>query len=163
MFNSTFDRSDKKIGILKEEDQKRKKDFTHLKKCGQYHSENISELNKKLEIFDRRVEEIKLDQRNWDFVEKKPADLEHRSGQNNLFWGDFQQKTNETWKESESAMTDFKDVKEKVRIVEYISFERAYCKCKGKEIHKNDAKENFSEDTVGILKGLLQKAKDVRL
>ena len=60
-------------------------------------------------------------------------------------------------------MTDFKDVKEKVRIVEYISFERAYCKCKEKEIHKNDAKENFSEDTVGILKGLLQKAKDVRL
>ena len=52
-------------------------------------------------------------------------------------------------------MTDFKNVKEKVRIVEYISFKRAYSKCKGKEIHKNDAKENFSEDTVGIRKGLL--------
>ena len=52
-------------------------------------------------------------------------------------------------------MTDFKNVKEKVRIVEYISFKKAYSKCKGKEIHKNDAKENFSEDTVGIRKGVL--------
>ena len=68
MFNSTNDRLDKKIDILKEQNPKIKKELTDLRESVQYHSDNVDEVNKKLEDIDSRVEEIKLDEITEDFV-----------------------------------------------------------------------------------------------
>ena len=127
VFNSTIDRLDKKIDILKEENSKIKKELTDLRESVQYHSGNVDEVNKKLEDIDSRVEEIKLDEITEDFVtktKKKLADLEDRSRRNNLRFDGFQEETNETWEESESIITDF--VKEKLGIEEDILIERAH-------------------------------------
>ena len=70
MFNSTNDRLDKKIDILKEQNPKIKKELTDLRESVQYHSDNVDEVNKKLEDIDSRVEEIKLDEITEDFVTK---------------------------------------------------------------------------------------------
>ena len=78
-FNSTIDRLDKKINILKEENTKIKKELTDLGESVQYHSDNVDEVNKKLEDIDSRVEEIKLDEITESSVtktKKKLADLE---------------------------------------------------------------------------------------
>ena len=80
VFNSTTDRLDKKTDILKEENSKIKKELTDLRESVQWHSDNVDEVDKKLE--GRRVEEIKLDKITEDFVtkaKKKLADLENRS------------------------------------------------------------------------------------
>ena len=140
VFNSTIDRSDKKIDILKEENSKIKKELTDLRQSVQYHSDNVDDVNKKLEDIDSRVEEIRLDEITEDFVtktKKKLADLEGRSRQNNLRLDGFQEGTNETWEESESITTDF--VKEKLGIKEVFLIKRANRKGK---IQKNDRKRN---------------------
>ena len=127
MFNSTIDRLEKKIDILKEENSKIKKELADLRESVQYHSDNVVEVNKKLENIDSRVEEVKLDEITEDFftkTKKKLADLEDCSRRNNLCFDGFQEKTNETWEESESILTDF--VKEKLGIEEYIFIERAH-------------------------------------
>ena len=125
MFNSTIDRLDKKIDILKEENSEIKKESTDLRESVQYHSDNVDEGNKKLEHIDSIVEEIKLEEITEDVVtktKKKLADWEDHS-RNNLHFDGFQEETNETWEESES-ITNF--VKEKLGIEEDISIERAH-------------------------------------
>ena len=127
VFNSTIDRLEKKIDILKEENSKIKKELTDLRESVQYHSENVNKVNKKLEDIDSRVEEIKLDEITEDFVtktKKKLADLEDRSRRNNLRFDGFQEEANETWEESESIITNF--VKEKLVIEGDILIERAH-------------------------------------
>ena len=99
VFNSTIDRLDKKIDILKEENSKIKKELTDLRKSIQYHSDNVDEVKKKLEDIDSRVEEIKLDEITEDFLHKSKkelVDLEDRSLRNNLRFDGFQEETNET-------------------------------------------------------------------
>ena len=59
------------------------------------HSDDVDEVNKKLEDNDRRVEVIKLDEITEDFVtktKKKLADLEDRSRRNNFFLMGFKKK-----------------------------------------------------------------------
>ena len=127
MFNRTIDSLDKKKDILKEENSKIKKELTDLWESVQYHSDNVDEVNKKLEDIDSREEEIKLDKITKDFVtktKKKLADLEDRSRRNNLRFDGFQEKINETWEESERIITDF--VKEKLGTKEDILIERAH-------------------------------------
>ena len=78
VFNSTIDRLDMNIDILKEGKSKIKKELADLRESVQYHSDNVDEVNKKLEDIDSIVEEIKLDEITEDFVtkiKKKLADL----------------------------------------------------------------------------------------
>ena len=101
--------------------------MTDLRESVQYHSDNVDEVNKKLEYIDKRVEEIKLDEITQDFVtktKKKLADLEDHSHQNNLRFDGFQEETNETWEEIESIITDF--AKEKLGIEKDILIERVH-------------------------------------
>ena len=115
MFNSTIDKLDKNIDILKEQNPKIKKELTDLKESVQYQSDSVDKINNKLEDIDRTVEEIKLDEITEDFVtktKKKLADLEDRSCRNDLHSDGFQEENNETWEESESIITNF--VKEKL-------------------------------------------------
>ena len=132
VFSSTIDRLDKKIDILKEEENSKiKKELTDLRESVRYHSDNVDEVNKKLEDIDKRIEGIKLDEITEDFVtkiKKKLADLEDCSRRNNLLFDGFQEETNETWEETESIITDF--VKEKLGIEEDILIERAHQKGK---------------------------------
>ena len=102
---------------------------------------------------DNRVEEIKLDEITEDFVtktKKKLADLEDRSRRNNLHFDGFQEKTNETWGESEGIIN-----LEKSRILHNYREKKLW-----KE--KVFVNEDLSEETESIRKGLLQKAKDHR-
>ena len=128
VFSSTIDRLDKKIDILKEEENSKiKKELTDLRESVRYHSDNVDEVNKKLEDIDKRIEGIKLDETTEDFVtkiKKKLADLEDCSRRNNLRFHGFQEETNKTWEEGESIITNF--VKEKLGIVEDILIERAH-------------------------------------
>ena len=71
MFNSTVEGLDKKIDILKEENSKIKKELTDLRESVQYHSDNVDEVNKKLDDIDSTEEEIKLDEITEDFVTRK--------------------------------------------------------------------------------------------
>ena len=115
MFNSTIDKLDKNIDILKEQNPKNKKELTDLMESVQYQSDNVDKVNNKLEDIDRRVEEIKLGEITEDFVtktKKKLADLEDRSCRNDLHSDGFEEENNETWQESESIITNF--VKEKL-------------------------------------------------
>ena len=140
VFNSTFDRLDKKIDILKKENSKIKKELADLREIAQCHNGNVDEVNKKLEDIDSRIEEVKLDEITEDFVtktKKKLADLEDRSRRNNLRFYGFQEETNETWEEGESILTDF--VKEKLEIEEDILIERAHWTGK---IQRNDGTRN---------------------
>ena len=140
MFNSTIDRLEKKIDILKEENSKIKKELVDLRESVQYHSDNVVEVYKKLEDIDSRVEEVKLDEITEYFftkTKKKLADLEDRSRRNNLRFDGFQEETNETWEESESIITDF--VKEKLGIEEDILIERAH---RTGKIQRNDGTRN---------------------
>ena len=140
VFNSTIDRMDKEIDVLKEENSKVKKKLTDLRESVQYHSDNFDEVNKELVDIESRVEEIKLDEITEDFVsktKKKLADLEDRSRRNNLRFDGFQEERNKTWEESESIITDF--VKEKLGIEEDILIERAHCTGK---IQRNDGTRN---------------------
>ena len=74
----------------------------------QYNSDNVEEVNKKLEDIDRRVEEIKLDETGFCTTAKENlADWEDRSRRNNLRFDEFQEETSETWEESESIITNF--------------------------------------------------------
>ena len=94
MFNSTIDRLEKKIDILKEENSKIKKELADLRESVQYHSDNVVEVNKKLENIDSRVEEVKLDEITEDFftkTKKKQADLEDCSRRKNLCFDGFQE------------------------------------------------------------------------
>ena len=115
MFNSTIDKLDKNIDILKEQNPKIKKELTDLKESVKYQSDSVDKINNKLEDIDRTVEEIKLDEITEDFVtktKKKLADLEDRICRNDLHSDRFQEENNETWEESESIITNF--VKEKL-------------------------------------------------
>ena len=81
-----------------------------MRESVQYHSDNVDELNKKLEDIDSRVEEVKLDEIIEDFVtktKKKLVDLEDSSRRNNLRVDGFQEEANESWEESESIVKDF--------------------------------------------------------
>ena len=103
VLNNTIDRFDKKIDILKEDNSKIKKDLTDLRASILYHSDNVDEVNQKLEDIDSRVEDIKLDQITKDLVtkaKKKLADSEDRSRRSNVRFDGFQEETNETWEES---------------------------------------------------------------
>ena len=103
VLNNTIDRFDKKIDILKEDNSKIKKDLTDLRVSIQYHSDNVDEVNQKLEDIGSRVEGIKLDQITKDLVtkaKKKLADSEDRSRRSNVRFDGFQEETNETWEES---------------------------------------------------------------
>ena len=140
VFNSTIDRLDKKIYILKEERSKIKKGLAGLRESVQYYSDNIDEVNKKLEDIGSRVEEVKLDKITEDFAtktKKKLADLEDHSRRNNLRFDGFQEETNETWEESESIVIDF--VKEKLGIEDDILLERAH---RTGKIQRNDGTRN---------------------
>ena len=48
----------------------------NLEESVQYHSENVDEVNKKLEDIDRRVEEAKLDEFTKDFLIKTKQKLD---------------------------------------------------------------------------------------
>ena len=103
VLNNTIDRFDKKIDILKEDNSKIKKDMTDLRESIQYHSDNVDEVNQKLEDIGSRVEGIKLDQITKDLVtkaKKKLADSEDRSRRSNVRFDGFREETNETWEES---------------------------------------------------------------
>ena len=122
-----FNRLDKKIDILNEENSKIKKEMVDLRESVQYHSGNGDEVNKKLEDIDSRVEKIKLDKITEYFVtktKKKLADLEDHSRRNNLRFDGFKEETNERWEESENIVTDF--VKKKLDIEEDILIKRAH-------------------------------------
>ena len=140
VFNSTIDRLDKEIDILKEGKSKIKTNMVDFRESVQYHSYNVDEVNKELEAIDSRVEEIKLDEITEDFVTKKKkklADLEDHSRRNNLSFDGFKEETNETWEESESIITDA--VKEKLGIEEYILIERVN---RTGKIQRNDGTRN---------------------
>ena len=140
VFNSTIDRLDKKIDILKEESSKIKKELADLRESVQYHSDNVDKVNKKLEDIESRVEEVKLAEITEDVVtktKKKLADLEDHSRRNNLRFDGFQEETNEIWEESESIVTDF--VKEKLGTEEGILIERAH---RTGKIQRNDGTRN---------------------
>ena len=140
VFNSTIDRLEKQIDILKEENSKIKKQLTDLRESVQYDSASVDEGNKKLEDIDNRVEEIKLYKISEDFVtkaKKKLADLEDCSRRNNLHFDGFQEEINETWEESESIITDF--VKEKLGIEQNILIEGVHCTGKRQ---RNDGTRN---------------------
>ena len=127
VFNSTIDKLEKKIDILKKENSKSKKGLADLRERVQHHSDNVVEINKKLEDIDRRVGEIKLDEITEDFdtkTKKKIADLEDCGLWNNLRFDGFQEENNEIREQSESFITDF--VKENLGIEEVISTERAH-------------------------------------
>ena len=114
--------------------------MSDLRESVQYNSQNVDEVNKKLEDIDSRVEEIKLDEITEDFVTKaknKLADLEDRSRWNNLRFDGFQKETNEMWEESESIITYF--VKEKLGMEEDILIERAH---RTGKIQRNDGTKN---------------------
>ena len=146
MFNSSIDRLDKKINILKEDNSTIKQKLADFRESVQYHSYNVDEINKKLQDIDSRVEEIKLDEITEDFVtktKKKLADLEDRSRRNNLRFNGFKEETNETWEESESMITDF--VKEKLGIEEDILIERAH---RTGKIQRNDGTRNRKKTIV---------------
>ena len=103
VLNNTIDRFDKKIDILKEDNSKIKKDMTDLRESIQYHSDNVDEVNQKLEDIGSRVEGIKLDQITKDLVtkaKKKLADSEDRRRRSNVRFDGFQEETNERWEES---------------------------------------------------------------
>ena len=122
-----FNRLDKKIDILNEENSKIKKELVDLRESVQYHSGNGDKVNKKLEDIDSRVEKIKLDKITEYFVtktKKKLADLEDHSRRNNLRFDGFKEETNERWEESENIVTDF--VKKKLDIEEDILIKRAH-------------------------------------
>ena len=122
-----FNRLDKKIDILNEENSKIKKELVDLRESVQYHSGNGDEVNKKLEDIDSRVEKIKLDKITEYFVtktKKKLADLEDHSRRNNLRFDGFKEETNERWEGSENIVTDF--VKKKLDIEEDILIKRAH-------------------------------------
>ena len=122
-----FNRLDKKIDILNEENSKIKKELVDLRESVQYHSGNGDEVNKKLEDIDSRAEKIKLDKITEYFVtktKKKLADLEDHSRRNNLRFDGFKEETNERWEESENIVTDF--VKKKLDIEEDILIKRAH-------------------------------------
>ena len=92
VFNSSIDRLNKKIDILKEDNSTIQKKLADFRESVQYHSYNVDEINKKLQDIDSRVEEIKLDEITEDFVtktKKKLADLEDRSRRNNLRFNGF--------------------------------------------------------------------------
>ena len=55
VFNSTIERLDKKIDILKEENSEIKKEVAGLRGNVQYHSDNVDEVSKKLQDIDSRV------------------------------------------------------------------------------------------------------------
>ena len=81
-----------------------------MRESVQYHSDNVDEVNKKLEDIASRVEEVKLDEIIEDFVtktKKKLVDLEDSSRRNNLRVDGFQEEANESWEESESIVKDF--------------------------------------------------------
>ena len=146
VFNSSIDRLNKKIDILKEDNSTIQKKLADFRESVQYHSYNVDEINKKLQDIDSRVEEIKLDEITEDFVtktKKKLADLEDRSRRNNLRFDGFQEETNETWEESESIITDF--VKEKLGIEEDILIERAH---RTGKIQRNDGTRNRKKTIV---------------
>ena len=95
VFNSTIDRLDNKIDILKE---------------------------KKVENIDRRIKKIKLDEITENFVrktKKKLTDLEECSRWNNLHIDGFQKEVNETWEKSERIIANF--MEEKLKIEEDIT------------------------------------------
>ena len=48
MFNSTIDKLDKNIDILKEQNPKNKKELTDLMESVQYQSDNVDKVNNKL-------------------------------------------------------------------------------------------------------------------
>ena len=99
VFNSTIDRLDKKIDILKEENSKIKEGLADLSESVQYHNDNVDEVNKDLDDIYIRIEEVKLDEITEDFAtkrKKKLADLEHRNRRNSLRIYGFQEQTNET-------------------------------------------------------------------
>ena len=101
--------------------------LTDLRQSVQYHSDNVDEVNKKLEDIESRIIEIKPDDITEDFITKtkmKLADSEDHSCRNNLHFDGLQEQTNETWEESEGIITDF--VKEKLGIQEDILTERAH-------------------------------------
>lgn len=84
---------------LKGRNFKIKKELTDLRESVQYHTDNIDEVNKKLEGNDRRNEKVKLYEIAEDFVtktKKKMADLKDGSRRNNLCFDGFQKETNET-------------------------------------------------------------------
>ena len=111
--------------------------MSDLRESVQYNSQNVDEVNKKLEDIDSRVEEIKLDEITEDFVTKaknKLADLEDLS---RLRFDRFQKETNEIWEESESIITYF--VKEKLGMQEDILIERAH---RTGKIQRNDGTKN---------------------
>ena len=99
VFNSTIERLDKKIDILKEENSKIKNELTEWWESVQYHNDYVDEVNKEVEDIDSRVEEIRLDEITEDFItktKKKLADLDDHSCLNNLRFDGFQEGTNET-------------------------------------------------------------------
>ena len=71
VFNTTIDRLEKKIDILKEENSKFNKELADLRESAQCYCDNVDEVNKKLDDIDSRVEEIKLDKITEDFVTRK--------------------------------------------------------------------------------------------
>ena len=114
--------------------------MTDLTESVQCHSVDVDEVNKKLETIDRRVEEIKLDEITEDSdtkTKKKLADLEHCSHRNNLRFDGFQEEISETYKETESIITDF--VKEKLGIEGDILIEGAN---RTGKIQRNDGTRN---------------------
>ena len=62
LLNNTIDRLDKKIDVLKEGNAKIKKELTDFTESLQYHSDNVDDVNKKLEDIHSTVEEIKRNQ-----------------------------------------------------------------------------------------------------
>ena len=62
LLNNTTDRLDKKIDVLKEGNAKIKKELTDFRESLQYHSDNVDDVNKKLEDIHSTVEEIKRNQ-----------------------------------------------------------------------------------------------------
>ena len=118
VFNSTIERLDKKIDILKEENSEIKKEVAGLRENVQYHSDNVDEVSEKLQDIDSRVKEVKINEIIEDFVtktKKELVDLEDCSCRNNLRFDGFQDETNETWDESESLATDFVKVRDQRR------------------------------------------------
>ena len=59
VFNSTIDRLDQKIDIIKEENSKIKKELADLRKSVQYYSGIVDEVNKRLEDIGSRRDQTR--------------------------------------------------------------------------------------------------------
>jgi hypothetical protein len=126
IFGERIDKLEEKIEILKNENISLKKEIIEVNKAMTFQNEKYEQFitesknSKELKKSHSIVENDKL---NEDFKDKI-AELEDRSRRNNLRFDGFEEKVEESWKDSEQKVKVF--LKEKLGITNNIQIERAH-------------------------------------